>query len=33
MITTFVILGATIVLFMWGKLRPDVTALLCMLAP
>ena len=32
MITTFVILGITIVLFVWGRWSPDLVALLSLLA-
>ena len=32
MITTFVILGVTIVLFVWGRWSPDLVALLSLLA-
>jgi len=32
MITTFVILGITIVLFVWGRWPPDLAALLSLLA-
>ncbi len=30
--TTFIILGITIAFFVWGKLSPDVVALMSMLA-
>jgi hypothetical protein len=32
MTTTFVILGVTIVLFVWGRWSPDLVALLSLLA-
>jgi hypothetical protein len=32
LITTFVILGVTIVLFVWGRWPPDLVALLSLLA-